>query len=101
MISVRRFGSLPASIFLLTSGFLQIPPHDGHPCLRLTLPTAERVVVSHHLVVAHAGRTKNAHQQAANRTTADGRIQCRQEVPAALTISNEMRQDAKRIVLSG
>ena len=44
-------------------------------------------MVSHHLVVALAGRTKNAHQQAANRTTADGRIQCRQEVPAALTIS--------------
>uniref|UniRef100_UPI00402573EB hypothetical protein n=1 Tax=Gemmiger formicilis TaxID=745368 RepID=UPI00402573EB len=43
--------------FSLTSGFLQIPPHDGHPCLRLTLPTAERVVVFHHLVVAHAGRT--------------------------------------------
>ena len=60
VISVRRFGSLPASIFfLLTSGFLQIPPHDGHPCLRLTLPTAERVVVSHHLVVAHAGRTRS------------------------------------------
>ena len=28
------------------------------PCLRLTLPTAERVVVFHHLVVAHAGRTR-------------------------------------------
>ena len=42
----------------MTSGFLQIPPHDEHPCLRLTLPTAERVVVFHHLVVAHAGRTK-------------------------------------------
>ena len=42
----------------MTSGFLQIPPRDEHPCLRLTLPTAERVVVFHHLVVAHAGRTK-------------------------------------------
>ena len=42
----------------MTSGFLQIPPDDEHPCLRLTLPTAERVVVFHHLVVAHAGRTK-------------------------------------------
>ena len=31
--------------------------HDyGHPRLRLTLPTAERVVFSHHLVVALAGR---------------------------------------------
>lgn len=48
---------MPTSVFSLTSGFLQIPPHVGHPCLRLTLPTAERVVVFHHLVVAHAGRT--------------------------------------------
>ena len=65
VISVRRFGSLPASIFFfsLTSGFLQIPPHDGHPCLRLTLPTAERVVVSHHLVVALAGRTGEVRQR--------------------------------------
>ncbi len=23
------------------AGFLQIPPHDGHPCLKLTLPTAK------------------------------------------------------------
>lgn len=59
VISVRRFRSLPASAFFpLTSSFLQIPPLDGHPCLRLTLPAAERVVVFHHLVVAHAGRTK-------------------------------------------
>jgi len=41
-----------------TSGFLQIPPRDGHPCLRLTLPTAKRVADFHRLVVAHAGRTK-------------------------------------------
>jgi hypothetical protein len=40
-----------------TSGFLQIPPHDGHPCLRLTLPTAKRVADFHRQVVAHAGRT--------------------------------------------
>ena len=44
----------------MTSDFLQIPPRDGHPCLRLTLPTAERVVVFHHLVVAHAGRTSES-----------------------------------------
>ena len=50
VISVRRFRSLPASVFLLASGFIQIPPHDGHLCLRLTLPTAERVVVLHHLL---------------------------------------------------
>ena len=44
----------------MTSGFLQIPPRNEHPCLRLTLPTAERVVVFHHLVVAHAGRTSKS-----------------------------------------
>ena len=57
-VSVHRFRRLPACIFSLTSDFLQIPPHDGHPCLRLTLSTAEGVVVFHHLVVAHAGRTR-------------------------------------------
>ena len=51
-------GVCPPRLLTLTSGFLQIPPHDGHSCLRLTLPTAERVVVFHHLVVAHAGRTE-------------------------------------------
>ena len=67
VIPVRRFGSLPASVFSLTSGFLQIPPHDGNPCPQLALPTAERVVVFHHLVVAHAGRIKRAkHYQTDN-----------------------------------
>ncbi len=41
------------------SGFLQIPPHDGHPCLWLTVPATESVVDFHHQVVAHAGRTRN------------------------------------------
>ena len=41
-----------------TSGFLQIPPHDGHPCLRLTVPTAKSVVDFHHQVITHAGRTQ-------------------------------------------
>ncbi|WP_459796595.1 hypothetical protein, partial [Alkalibacterium sp. m-11] len=40
------------------SDFLQIPPHGGHPCLSLTVPTAKSVVDFHHQVVAHAGRTK-------------------------------------------
>ena len=40
------------------SGFLQIPPRDGHPCLRLKVPATESVVDFHHQVVAHAGRTK-------------------------------------------
>ena len=40
------------------SGFLQIPPHGGHPCLWLTVPTAKSVADFHRQVVAHAGRTK-------------------------------------------
>ena len=40
-----------------TSGFLQIPPRDGHPCLRLAVPATESAVDFHHLVIAHAGRT--------------------------------------------
>ncbi|WP_459783837.1 hypothetical protein, partial [Alkalibacterium sp. s-m-22] len=40
------------------SDFLQIPPHGGHPCHSLTVPTAKPVVDFHHQVVAHAGRTK-------------------------------------------
>ena len=39
-------------------GFLQIPPHDGHPCLQLTVPTAKPVVDFHHQVIAHAGRNR-------------------------------------------
>ena len=42
---------LPAFFSLLTSIFLQIPPHGEHPCLRLTLPTAERAVVFHHIML--------------------------------------------------
>ena len=39
-------------------GLLQIPPHDGHPCPLLTLPTAKRVVDFHHQVTAHSGQTQ-------------------------------------------
>jgi hypothetical protein len=39
------------------SGFLQIPPHGGHPCLQLTVPTAKPVADFHRQVIAHAGRT--------------------------------------------
>ena len=42
---------------LPTSGFLQIPPRDGHPCLRLTVPTAKSVADFHRQVIAHAERT--------------------------------------------
>lgn len=39
------------------SGFLQIPPRDGHPCPWLTVPTAKPVADFHRQVIAHAGRT--------------------------------------------
>jgi hypothetical protein len=42
---------------LLFAGFLQIPPHDGHPCLWLPLPTTKRVADFHRQVTPHAGRT--------------------------------------------
>lgn len=42
------------------AGFLQIPPHEGHPCLWLTLPTAKCVRVFHPIVIAHAGRTRKS-----------------------------------------
>ena len=38
--------------------FLQIPPHDGHPCLWLTVPTAKSVADFHRQVITHAERTK-------------------------------------------
>jgi len=36
------------------SSFLQIPPHDGHPCSWLIVPTAKPIVDFHHQVIAHA-----------------------------------------------
>src|SRR5690606_19102675 len=51
------------------AGFLQIPPHSGHPCLWLTLPTAERVRDFHPRVIAHAGRTKKPRLRNATRAT--------------------------------
>ena len=44
------------------SGFLQIPPRGGHPCLWLTVPATKPVVDFHHQVIAHAGRTTKAPQ---------------------------------------
>ena len=55
----REF-ALGETFQLSKSGFLRIPPHGGHPCLRLTVPTTESVVDLHHQVVAHAGRTQKA-----------------------------------------
>ncbi|WP_207720499.1 hypothetical protein, partial [Clostridium tetanomorphum] len=38
-------------------GFLQIPPHGGHPCRQLVLPTTKPTTDFHRQVVAHAGHT--------------------------------------------
>ena len=57
-VPVRQARTLPTQLVCsCASGFFQIPPCDGHPCLRLTIPTAKFVVVFHHLVIAHAGHT--------------------------------------------
>ena len=56
----------PPKLLALTSSFLQIPPHGGHPCLRLTLPATELVVDFHHQVTAHAERTKPSGQHSKN-----------------------------------
>jgi len=39
------------------ASFLQIPPHDGHPCSWLILLAAKRIADFHRRVCAHAGRT--------------------------------------------
>jgi len=39
------------------AGFLQIPPHGGHPCLELTVPTTKPVRDFHPIAIAHVGRT--------------------------------------------
>ena len=54
--SARNFAH--RELFIPQSGFLQIPPRDGHPCLQLMLPTTKRIVDFHHQVIAHAGRTR-------------------------------------------
>ena len=41
-----------------TSDFFQTPPHDGRPCLRLTVPTAKSVVDFHHQVITRAEHTQ-------------------------------------------
>ncbi|MBU3873957.1 hypothetical protein, partial [Staphylococcus coagulans] len=41
---------------VFASDFLQIPLHNGHPCLSLTVPTPKPVTDFHRQVVTHAGR---------------------------------------------
>ena len=40
------------------SDFFQTPPHDGRPCLWLTVPTAKPVADFHHRVITHAEHTE-------------------------------------------
>ncbi|MCX6990789.1 MAG: hypothetical protein NTX49_07005, partial [Chlamydiae bacterium] len=42
----------------LCYGFLQIPPHDGHPCQSLIVPLIGPIEDFHSLVLCHASRTK-------------------------------------------
>ena len=57
-VSVRQTEALPAGTLPVpTSDLLQIPPRDGYPCLRLTVPTARSVADFHRQVIAHAERT--------------------------------------------
>ena len=44
------------------SNFFQTPPHDGRPCLRLTVPTAKPVADFHHQVITRAEHTTNKRQ---------------------------------------
>ncbi|MBQ8795581.1 MAG: hypothetical protein IJZ54_04075, partial [Clostridia bacterium] len=41
------------------SDFLQTPPHDGRPCLQLTVPTAKPVADFHRQVIMRAEHTRN------------------------------------------
>jgi len=50
--SARNFAH--RELFIPQSGFLQIPSHDGHPCLRLMLPATEYIVDFHHQVNVRA-----------------------------------------------
>ena len=53
-ISTLTAGS---QFFQLCLGFLQIPPHDGHPCLWLNLPATGRLRDFHPRERALTGRT--------------------------------------------
>jgi len=50
--------SFCSSSWDFTSSFFQIPPHDGHPCSWLIVPTAKPIMDFHHQVIAHAEHTK-------------------------------------------
>ena len=54
---IRLIYSFCSSDRGFASDFLQIPPHSGHSCPWLTVPTAKSVADSHRQVIAHAERT--------------------------------------------
>ena len=45
------------------SDFFQTPPHDGRPCLWLTVPTAKPVADFHRQVITHAEHTSKKARQ--------------------------------------
>jgi len=51
VIRVPQAGVLPQATF-------QIPPHDGHPCLKLMVATANPIAYFHCQAIIHAGRTR-------------------------------------------
>ena len=55
---VRLIYSFCSSDRGFASDFLQTPPHDGRPCLWLTVPTAKPVADFHRQVITHAERTR-------------------------------------------
>lgn len=55
MLSVS-YSFLSSDLGLIASGFLKIPPHDGHPCAWITVPSAS-LVRTHRQVIEHAERT--------------------------------------------
>ncbi len=56
-VSKRLIYSFCSSDRGFASDFLQTPPHDGRPCLWLTVPTAKPVADFHRQVITHAERT--------------------------------------------
>ena len=65
-----------SSVRVFASDFLQIPPHGGHPCLSLTVPTAKPVADFHHQVITHAGRTMKSTSWYVYRTRRCGSFIC-------------------------
>lgn len=59
IVNEAKIGHLRSGLLPLLPDVHSTPaPHPFIPRHQRPLPTAERVVVFHHLVVAHAGRTK-------------------------------------------